>query len=135
MISCIRVARFRLLLCQFPRDYAQLLAKAEISAAEEPSVTAWPCARTTSGASAARASGPPKRPVRFSWERPRQARDNNLIVYTCQRMTLTSNRERAPSTRRTSDCPSKRRHVPVVMPSSKIKRKTLHRHSGDYTEL
>ena len=95
-LKMIRVARFRLHLCQFPRDYVLLPAKAEISAAEEPSVTAWPCARTTSGVSAARASGPPKRPVRFSWERPRQARDNNFIVYTCQRMTLTSTR----------DCPS-----------------------------
>ena len=41
------------------------------------------------------------------------------------------NRERAPSTRLSSE----RRHVPVVTPSSKIERKTSRRHSGDYTEL
>ena len=42
-----------------------------------------------------------------------------------------SNRERAPSTRRSSE----RRHVPVVTPSSKFERKTSRRHSRDYTEL
>ena len=47
-----------------------------------------------------------------------------------------SNRERAPSTRRNSErLRLDTTHVLVVTPSSKIKRKTWHRHSGDYTEV
>ena len=104
----------------------------EISAAEEPSaVSAYDLAHAQPQAPRPHEqAGLPSESGRAGNDHDEHATVISLFTFGTARSS-SSNRERAPSTRRSSE----RRHVPVVTPSSKIERKTSRQHSGDYTEL
>ena len=104
----------------------------EISAAEEPfAVSAYDLAHAQPQAPRPHEqAGLPSEMVELRNDHDEHATIISLFTFGTAR-SGSSNRERAPSTRRSSE----RRHVPVGTPSSKIERKTSRRHSRDYTEL